>query len=545
MSSHRMRLSLVKMQAVRMLASSTRTCQSQRSSPSSAFYHYYSRSQLPKTTIKSIRDNCSNYHRLSNSKMRLFSVVPQPALADTENEHDISIVIQKKNKKKTEKIEDEDPLFANIESRPKPGGTWDPSNPLGWAKDFGSRCPTETAKLHKLACLRPGDEGYISLDEFHAKKLKGVTIVRSKEDAEIVMEKLMSAPPDVMHACDTEVMAIDLKQVGPVGNGFVTCASVYSGPDFDYGLGDGPGTALWIDNLDDAFGVLQCFKPWFEDERFLKVWHNYGFDRHVMWNEGIDCKGFGGDTMHMARLQNTARVMHPNLAHRGYSLEALTADLLNRRKTPMKEIFGVNRLRKDGSEGSIVDVPPVEILQRDPKFRTNWIGYSAYDARGTWLIREKLQEKLEKMPWTSDRKHNLYEFYYRYLRDFGEVLTDMERRGIRVDAKDYLAGVEVQARKDREEHLETFQKWAASQIGPDGLAINVGSATQLSVFLFGGSKNSKTKEETERVRVFQIPREEISEQALLAYEERDRKNKEEQKNFGLPVSDGMCTLSLL
>ena len=131
------------------------------------------------------------------------------------------------------------------------------------------------------------------------------------------------------------------------------------------------------------------------------------------------------------------------------------------------------------------------------------------------------------MPWTSDRTHNLYEFYYRYLRDFGEVLTDMERRGIRVDAKDYLANVEVQARKDREEHLQTFLSWAASKIGPDGLAINVGSSTQLSTFLFGGSENSKTKEKTERIRVFKVPREEISDEAILAYEERDKRLKEE------------------
>jgi hypothetical protein len=35
------------------------------------------------------------------------------------------------------------------------------------------------------------------------------------------------------------------------------------------------------------------------------VWHNYGFDRHVMGNEGIDCGGFFGDTFHMARLEST------------------------------------------------------------------------------------------------------------------------------------------------------------------------------------------------------------------------------------------------
>ncbi len=80
-----------------------------------------------------------------------------------------------------------------------------------------------------------------------------------------------------------------------------------------------------------------------------------------------------------------------------------------------------------------------------------------------------------------------------HMRRFGEVLTDMERRGIRVDAKDYLAGVEVQARKDRKEHVAAFRKWAHNMIGIDGIAINPASSTQLGTFLFGGAMNAKTK----------------------------------------------------
>lgn len=53
--------------------------------------------------------------------------------------------------------------------------------------------------------------------------------------------------------------------------------------------------------------------------------------------------------MHMARLQDTSRLRGEGL---GYSLEALTGELLGIRKRPMKEIFGVPRLRKDGTPGS-------------------------------------------------------------------------------------------------------------------------------------------------------------------------------------------------
>jgi len=344
-----------------------------------------------------------------------------------------------------------------------------------------------------------------------------VSIVRTKEEARTVMEVLMNADPTLLHACDTEVMSIDLRNVGPVGNGYVTCASVYSGPDFDYGLGDGPGTVLWIDNLDEAVGILQEFKPWFEDDRFLKVWHNYGFDRHVMFNEGIDVQGLGGDTMHMARLENTGR-RHLDTELKGYSLEALTANIVGRRKKPMKEIFGVPRLRKDGTPGSIVDIPPIEVMQRDHRFRKSWILYSAYDAEGTWLLQQKLADLLQKKAWKEG--YNLFDYYWTFLRHFGEVLTDMERRGIRVDT-DYLANVEVQARKDRVRHLQAFREWAATLIGPDGLAINPASSVQLCTFLFGGAKNTKTKEDTEKVRVFKVPREEVPENAMEAYRARD------------------------
>ncbi|OEU16643.1 DNA/RNA polymerase [Fragilariopsis cylindrus CCMP1102] len=405
---------------------------------------------------------------------------------------------------KEETINNKDDLLEGLISKPVEGGNWVPGASLDWATDFGRRSP-EYDKL----CRE--DE-----TSFYHSQIQNATIVRTKEQARIVMEKLMNANPGLFHACDTEVMDIKLKEVGPVGNGYVTCLSVYSGPNFDYGLGAPIGSTLWIDNLDDAHGILQEFKPWMEDERFKKIWHNYGFDRHVMWNEGIDCRGFGGDTMHMARLQDTSRMKNGG---GGYSLEALTSELLNMRKRPMKEIFGVARIKKDGSPGSLVDVPPIEVLQRDPEFRKNFIAYSCYDAVGTWELHQRLVALLKKMEWIS-KDTNLFDYYWENMRYFAEVLTDMERRGIRVDAKDYLASVEVQARKDRKEHLKKFRQWAAVIIGPDGLAINPASATQLATFLFGGSTNLKTKEPTEDVRVFKVAREEVPEDAIKALKEK-------------------------
>ena len=435
---------------------------------------------------------------------------------------------QNNNKQKKQDMDNSNVTELIIKSKPKEGGMWNPSNPLGWCQSFGSRSPKDTQRLASLTQLRPGDDGYHNVNDC---TVPDVTIVRTKEQAQIVLSKLMQDKLDNpwrIHACDTEVMDIDLKLVGPVGHGYVTCLSVYSGPDFDYGLGgeggaegeqQKKGTMLWVDNLDDAHGLLYEFQSWLEDETILKVWHNYGFDRHVLYNEGINVKGFGGDTMHMARLSDTSRMK--------YSLESLTEDLLGQRKVPMKEIFGEARLRKDGTPGALIDLPPMERLQREPKYRQNWIKYSAFDAKSTYNLYRHLENKLEKTSWF--KTYSLMDYYREHMRPFGEVLTDLERRGILV-ATDYLADVEVQARKDREGHVKTFKEWAASQVGPDGLAMNLASSVQLSTFLFGGTENIKTKERSESTRVFKTPRADIPDDAMEAYRERDARMKEDKTN---------------
>ena len=198
---------------------------------------------------------------------------------------------------------------------------------------------------------------------------------------------------------------------GPVGNGY--------GPAFDYGLGDGPVLVLWIDNIDDACGVLQQFKDWQENERYLKVWHNVGLDRHILWNEGINVQGFGGDTMHMARLQNTSRTQFPlealttvllgndtEVTEQQQSIEngsksssttemtttaaasskTTAAAVVDHRNKSMKEPFCVPKKCQDGSDSKVTVVTSVEVLQRDPTHQTNWIQYSAKDAKLTWHL---------------------------------------------------------------------------------------------------------------------------------------------------------------
>jgi len=265
---------------------------------------------------------------------------------------------------------------------------YDPSNPLGWCTSFGSINLSKNSTIHQVS-IPPTHPDYIEVSDL---QVKGVVQVTTVEEARLVLERLeASLNTDVIHACDTEVMDIDLKSSGPVGNGLVTCLTMYSGPTFDYGIGE-PGSALFVDNLDKSAGVLEEFKGFFENEGHRKCWHNYGFDRHVMFNMGIDCKGFAADTMHMARLEDSSRMKFGG-GGGGYGLEALTDDILGRRKRPMKEIFGKGKLKKDGTEGAVIEIPPIEVIQRRREHRQKWISYAAYDAEGTWMLRQELENR--------------------------------------------------------------------------------------------------------------------------------------------------------
>ncbi len=70
---------------------------------------------------------------------------------------------------------------------------------------------------------------------------------------------------------------------------------------------------------DEGTAVMEEFRVFLEDPSIRKIWHNYSFDRHVLANHGIVPRGFGADTIHMARLLDSSR-----RGTKSYSLESLT-----------------------------------------------------------------------------------------------------------------------------------------------------------------------------------------------------------------------------
>jgi DNA polymerase-1 len=212
------------------------------------------------------------------------------------------------------------------------------------------------------------------------------------------------------------VSHIEVADQTPVGHGNVICFSVFCGPDI-YFSSDTSANAqrkslLWVDTLKIGPSSWEIFRPYFESDEVglyklnavdpwrnsalfqpsslcsekpvskfafelnlyrcgevKKVWHNYSFDRHVIENHGVTLKGFTADTMHMARLWDSNRKLVG-----GYSLEALTSDPkvmsdagemseaggeLLRNKRGLKKVFGKAKLKKDGTPGKTLYLPPV------------------------------------------------------------------------------------------------------------------------------------------------------------------------------------------
>jgi len=353
------------------------------------------------------------------------------------------------------------------------------------------------------------------------------TVEDAKHAVAVLNENLGTDEEPRYHALDTEVSHIDVTCQTPVGHGNVICFSVFAGPDVNFAKpGEPKKSLLWVDLLDKDNvrfhqEIFDVFTPYLENEKAKKVWHNYSFDRHVVENHGIHLGGFAADTMHMARLWNTNRKLDG-----GYSLEALTSDAevmadcgemlsasetMMRAKLGMKKIFGKPKLKKDGTPGKTSELPPMEVIQTTEDSRDRWIEYAALDAMATWFLRESLEAKLrgiscDACPILSGKPQfkkstTLWDFYTRYTRPFGNLLTQMERNGMRVDLE-HLANAEKLAMSDKKVAEEYFREWAASKC-EDAKFMNVGSGLQIRQLLFAGARNKRSdKPGVEKTREF-------------------------------------------
>eukprot|EP00210_Caulerpa_lentillifera_P004393 g4191.t1 len=421
--------------------------------------------------------------------------------------------------------------------------------------------PTLETKLQSDSVQQKCSSSMASTDEGQ-DFMKDVYTVDSVETAKAALRKLEEflerSSDDQIFACDTEVADIDILQDSPCGHGRVTCFSVYAGEHLNFRPSNSTGpplTHLWVDtflsedNADsEARAIIEVFRAFFANERFQKVWHNYGFDRHVLKNMDIDCIGFGGDTMHMARLWNSSR------KGKGYSLESLSqAKELNlsdeSKKTSMKEMFGKPIKKKDGTFGKTLHVKPITEIQMEEETRAKWIHYSTRDAKATYDLYQCLKRRLKNevdstCVMDSSLQHcypdikTLWDFYDQIWKPFGELLTDMEQAGFYVDVN-HLAEAQIKAEADKTEACKQFRDWAKEKV-PAAEFMNIASDAQIRTLLFAGLKVRKSKKQVEFERSIKIRTKEEAETTELGKKKKTKIKWVEKKVHGL-WGEGQCS----
>ena len=353
----------------------------------------------------------------------------------------------------------------------------------------------------------PDTHSWASLRAFE-ETLPDTTIVRSRDEAAELAADLIALSqthPERVFACDVESYIppeVSLRSSSPYMVGRVICLSVYAGEDLDFGA----GASLWLDTMDDASGTLEAFAPFLEAKDVPKVWHNYAFDRAQLARHGIAADGLAGDTLHMARLWNSSRKL------RGYSLAALSEDLLEIPKVSIKDVFGVRKRKACGELGKQVVVPALDDVQRSKSLIKPWIEYSTRDTKATHELYVRLSRELAATPWRPNtvdlppghdpRSASMLDFYNAVWRPFGALLTNMEERGIHIE-RDMLAESQLVAERDRDAHKETFLAWA-DKVSPGARSMNIASQAQKMQLLFAPTANAKTKEVLPKTREFKV-----------------------------------------
>ena len=208
-------------------------------------------------------------------------------------------------------------------------------------------------------------------------------------------------------------------------------------------------------------------------------------------------------------------------------------------------------------------MPDTLTLQTAEKYRKEFVEYSVQDAKITWFVKKSqylfvfalinrnstfkrdvrniLEMKLRELEWNIGGKRlgTLWDFYIRYMLAFGEVLTELEREGIRIDM-DQIKKIEPIALEDLERASLKFRLWA-SQYCPDALLMNISSDQQKRHFLFAPMTNPTTGEELPHEKQFKL------ENTLKIVEEGKKKASKHHpftiQGLGLPFNANHCSKS--
>lgn len=199
--------------------------------------------------------------------------------------------------------------------------------------------------------------------------------------------------------------------------------------------------------------VLERLGPLLADPSVRKVGQNLKYDLLVLGHYGIDVKGIDFDTMIASYL------LHPERPSHG--LDALALEFLNYKTTTYADITGTGKKQIPFSE---VDV----------KTATE---YSGEDADIVLRLKQVLEPQL--------KEHKLDVLFREIEMPLMEVLVEMERTGVKVDAG-FLKSMSVRLETETAKIVTTIHELA-------GTAFNINSPKQLADILFGKLGLTPTK----------------------------------------------------
>ncbi len=261
------------------------------------------------------------------------------------------------------------------------------------------------------------------------------------------LQELIGALSSAEEFCfDTETTSRDAMQAGLVGISFALR------PHHAYYLPLGhsfPGAPKQL-GLDHALGAL---KPVMENPSVRKIGQNVKYDLLVLGHYGVHVKGVSFDTMIASYLLNPGKASH--------SLDSLALEYFNHKTITYAEVTGSGKKQRGFAE---VDIRTAT-------------RYSGEDADITLRLKQTLAPLL--------REQNLERLFLDMEMPLMEVLVDMERTGVKINA-DFLKLMSKRLGLEMAEIERTIYELA-------GTEFNINSPKQLAEILFVRLKLTPTK----------------------------------------------------
>ncbi|MBR8704043.1 DNA polymerase I [Porphyromonas levii] len=234
------------------------------------------------------------------------------------------------------------------------------------------------------------ESSFDSIDTWGAK----YHLVEEEKDIDALVERLSQAK---QFAFDTETDSLDGMSAGIVGISF----AIEEGEAWYV-----PLSALSM----EARIQLSVFQEVFANPNILKIGQNLKFDLKMIERFGVQPVGPYWDTMIAHYL------IQPELRH---GMDAMAESYLNYRPIPIEELIGA----KGKNQKSMRQLAPQSIYK-----------YASEDADVTLRLYGKLREELER--------EGLEDLFYKLEMPLMEVLLEMEKTGVRLDAKRLTETVE-------------------------------------------------------------------------------------------------------